>query len=594
MPGIIGIITSSLTEERVRIGREMLASLQHETTYETGTILDRKLGVFAGYTAHRGSFAAGLNRRGTENASLLLAGECFEDEAPRKANENWLLQRYVANGESFPSSLNGLFSGVVCDREACRIVLFNDRYGLERIYIHETPDTLYFASEAKALLRVFPKTREFDEEGLSQFLAYGCTLGQKTLFRGITLLPPASCWIFLPGKPVKRQKYFSPAEWEAQDPLPQSESDRLFAETFRRILPRYITQPEALGIALTGGLDSRMIMACLPSLPHKPVTYTFAGRTENLLDARIAERVAATLGLEHRVLRLDDDFLVNFGQWLDRSVYLSDGCCSATGTHELYFNRLAAQLAPIRLTGNYGSEVFRSVSTFKPLGLDSALLTPEMATQVNAVVAERRSAPVHPVTFAAFQEIPASLVGTLFTGRSQVSFRTPYLDNDLVKLAYRAPLASRSSPLPALRLIETANPILAKLPTDRGQIGTTGGAAWFCRRAFAEMTFKMDYYHTEGLPGVFSPLNPFLALAKYTGLLGLHKFLPYAGWFRSNLNPYVKEVLSDQRSRDIPYFSPVFLRRMLDKHSARTRNYTREINIALTLASVNRCLLRYS
>lgn len=594
MPGIIGIITSSLTEERKRIGREMLASLQHESTYETGTIIDQKLGLFAGYTAHKGSFAAGWNRRGAERASLLLSGECFDDEAPTTSNENWMLQRYAANGESFASSLNGLFSGVVCDREACRLVLFNDRYGLERIYIYETPDTLYFASEAKALLRIFPKTREFDEESLSQFLAYGCTLGHKTLFRGITLLPPASCWIFSPGKPVKRQKYFSPTEWEDQDPLPQSESDRVFAETFRRILPRYTTQPEALGIALTGGLDTRMIMACLPPLPQKPVTYTFSGQTEDLLDASIAGRVAATIGLEHRVLRLGDDFLSNFGQWLDRSVYISDGCCNATGAHELYFNRQAAQLAPIRLTGNFGSEVFRSVSTFKPLGLDPALLAPEMAMQVNAVVGERRSAPIHPVTFAAFQEIPSNLVGTLFTGRSQVSFRTPYLDNELVKLAYRAPLANRSSPLPALRLIETANPSLARIPTDRGQMGAARGAAWFCRRAFSELTFKMDYYHTEGLPGILSPLNPFLDLAKYTGLLGLHKFLPYARWFKSNLNPYLKEVISDQRAMEIPYLSPAFARQMLDEHGAGTRNYTRELNIVFTLESVNRCLLRHS
>ena len=61
-------------------------------------------------------------------------------------------------------TLNGLFSGLLVDRRRNLALLFNDRYGIERIYYHETPAALYFASEAKALLRVLPELRAFDEE----------------------------------------------------------------------------------------------------------------------------------------------------------------------------------------------------------------------------------------------------------------------------------------------------------------------------------------------------------------------------------------------------------------------------------------------
>jgi asparagine synthase (glutamine-hydrolysing) len=338
-------------------------------------------------------------------------------------------------------------------------------------------------------------------------------------------------------------------------------------------------------------LDTRMIMACLPPLAAKPITYTFSGRTENILDARIAGKIAAALGLEHRVLRIGDDFLRDFGHWVDRSVYISDGCCSATGAHEIYYNRQAAQLAPVRLTGNFGSEVFRSVSTFKPLGLDPSLLAPDMARRVNDIEAGMRAASINPVTFAAFQEIPWSLVGTLFTGRSKVTFRTPYLDNELVELAYRAPLAHRPSPLPALRLIEEANPRLARIPTDRGQIGTRRGAAWLFRRLFAETTFKLDYYRAEGLPGRLAPLTPLLKLGHPLGLLGLHKFLPYSRWFRSELQPYLREAVTDSSTRSLPGFATTFLEPMIEAHASGRKNYTREINAILALGSVARNLL---
>ncbi len=79
-------------------------------------------------------------------------------------------------------------------------------------------------------------------------------------------------------------------------------------------------------------------------------------------------------------------------------------------------------------------------------------------------------APVHPVTHAAFREIPWHLFGTLAAGRSQVVFRTPYLDNEIVRLAYRAPGRLRLSAAPALRLIHRQDPALASIPTDQGLV----------------------------------------------------------------------------------------------------------------------------
>ena len=78
-----------------------------------------------------------------------------------------------------------------------------------------------------------------------------------------------------------------------------------------------------------------------------------------------------------------------------------------------------------------------------------------------------------------FREIPSSLFGSLAAGRSQVTFRTPYLDNDLVSLAYRAPADARRSPDSALRLIGESDPRLGRIPTDRAL--SSGDAARFTR-----------------------------------------------------------------------------------------------------------------
>ena len=93
-----------------------------------------------------------------------------------------------------------------------------------------------------------------------------------------------------------------------------------------------------------------------------------------------------------------------------------------------------------------------------------------MADRVEAVAAEQRDRVVHPVTHAAFEEVPWHLFGTLAAGRSQLTVRTPYLDNRIVELAYRAPPHLRRTSAAALRTIQRADPRLAAIATDRGYV----------------------------------------------------------------------------------------------------------------------------
>ncbi len=152
----------------------MLDVMRHEPFYESGSLAYTEQGLFAGWMAHANSFAACqpfFNE--ARDIEILLSGECFPDPAMvamlrRQGHrfENimgaWLPHLYEERGERFWEELNGMFSGLLVDKREGRVVLFNDRYGTERLYWHETADAFYFASEAKALLRVLPELREFD------------------------------------------------------------------------------------------------------------------------------------------------------------------------------------------------------------------------------------------------------------------------------------------------------------------------------------------------------------------------------------------------------------------------------------------------
>jgi asparagine synthase (glutamine-hydrolysing) len=434
--------------------------------------------------------------------------------------------------------------------------------------------------------------RQFDPEGVADFLTYGCTLNWKTLFRGIEILPGGSAWSFEAGQ-CRKGKYFSTETWESQPQLAAGEFENRFQETFKRILPRYFESPSKIGVALTGGLDTRMIMACRPQTNGHTTCYTFSGNNGQTLDDRIAGRVAATTGLEHQLLRLGPDFFSNFAAHADKAVFVTDGCAGIFNAHEPYFNRQARQLAPIRLTGNYGSEILRNMSTFKPIPFSPELLSVDWRAKMDSRAQKLQTRFAQPMTFAAFKEIPWNLYGNLSAGRSQLSFRTPYLDNELVSLAFQAPEQIRKSSMPSIRLILANDAALGKIPTDRGFVGKNSGLSFLCRRVFAETTFKLDYYNSEGLPSLLAPFEPvFKTITSGLGVVGLHKFLRYRSWFRNEFADYARGVLNNLQSRSNDFWNPDFVKRMASKHIEGRKNYSLEINAVLTLEAVERLLFR--
>src|SRR5208282_1514358 len=109
--------------------------------------------------------------------------------------------------------------GLLTDRQRRTATLFNDRYGMHRIYYHESKEAFYFAAEAKAILAVRPELRKANFRSLGEFVACGSVLENRTLFDGVRLLPGAAAWVFRNGAIEQRNAYFRPRDWEEQGVL---------------------------------------------------------------------------------------------------------------------------------------------------------------------------------------------------------------------------------------------------------------------------------------------------------------------------------------------------------------------------------------
>ena len=202
---------------------------------------------------------------------------------------------------------------------------------------------------------------------------------------------------------------------------------------------------------------------------------------------------------------------------------------------------------------------------------------------------------MHPVTHAAFRGVPWHLFGTLAAGRSQLVFRTPYLDNEIVRLAYRAPPRLHLSVLPALRLIHWQDPG-ASVNTDRSGsgVGQAGAPRQSPTACSAGRPSSSTIFTRKACPTGSEPFDPLLDALARTNLLGLHKFLPYRSWFRRELSDYARAVLTDPQTARQPYWNARVLPALIDDHVRGRHNRVRELNAVLTVEAVERLLVRDS
>lgn len=605
MPGIAGIIAEGSRGKNEKNLREMIECMMHEPFYVLGTFVEESIGMYGGWVSHPNSYVRSLpvfNEK--KDIALILSGEIFLDGEIIKGlrsqgydygefNPKYLLHLYEDDSNEFLRQLNGWFSGLLVDLRSNKVVLFNDRYGMGRIYYHECRDSFYFSSEAKSLLKIKPELREVDLRGLGEVFACGCVLENRTVFKNIRMLPGGSAWTFYNGKCVKKDHYFSPASWEERPGLGRDAFYRKLKGIVAEVVPRYFVAKEPVALSLTGGLDTRLIMAYRQD-SHIPLPcYTFGGGHGDILDVRIAREIAAKQHQAYSVVRLDSKFFSSFHDVAERSIYITDGVLDICGSHELYLSRMARQIAPIRLTGNYGSEVLRNVSTFKTGTICDELFHPDFSRYISE--ARRTFSEVKGgirLTVTAFKEIPWSLYGSLAAAQSQLTVRSPYMDNDLVELAYQAPRDPKVCKELFVQLITAIDRDFMSIRTDRGIGGGSQVVSSKIIQILYAVWFKLEWYYNDGLPHWLSKADAMLSpLHPERLILGHHKYLHYRMWFRNELSDYVRGMLLDRKTESRPYFNKKFVEDMVGAHLRGEGNYTNEINKVITTELLHRVLM---
>lgn len=228
-------------------------------------------------------------------------GHTFRGNADTEA----VLHGYREWGDEVLTRLNGMFAIAVWDVPRQRLLLARDRAGIKFVYYRHDGDELVFGSELRAVLAAGGPRPTVDPTALNLFLRYRYTPSPLTIYAGVRKLAPGTKIVVEDGRvDVRRWWDYDPTPF---DPAPTADEagDRLF-ELYREAVRRQLMSDVPLGLLLSGGVDSALLLALMrehgADWPTFTVGYGEAYANDELSDAA---RTAELFGAKHSEVRLD-------------------------------------------------------------------------------------------------------------------------------------------------------------------------------------------------------------------------------------------------------------------------------------------------
>jgi asparagine synthase (glutamine-hydrolysing) len=212
---------------------------------------------------------------------------------------------YKQWGDEVLNRLNGMFGLAIWDERKRRLLIARDPFGIKPIYYRIDDGNVWFGSEIRSILATAKKSPEPDPMALNLFLRYRFTPAPYTVFKGVRKLAAGTMLVFEDGEYSLRRWYryrpqpFSPAKAEDQA------RDELI-EIYKRAVKRHLLSDVPVGLLLSGGVDSALLLALMNLYGNSWRTFTVGyGSTfadDELVDAA---QTATILASNHTEVLLD-------------------------------------------------------------------------------------------------------------------------------------------------------------------------------------------------------------------------------------------------------------------------------------------------
>jgi asparagine synthase (glutamine-hydrolysing) len=267
-----------------------------------------------------------------------------------------IVHGYKEWGTEVLNQLNGMFGLAIWDVAKQRLVVARDAMGIKLIYYRVADGQLTFGSEIRAVTAADQSSPDVDPEALKLFLQFRYTPSPLTIFKSIRKLAPGTMLVAEQGEWREVRWYdYKPAPFSI--PKSDEEATEELLELYRAAVKRHLLSDVPVGILLSGGLDSGLLLALMNEQGDSWPAYT-VGYGESFKDDELADaaETAAILGARHTAVRLTQS---EFEKSMPHIVQFLEEPIAASSIVPMYFvSQRARQDVKVALIGQGPDELF--------------------------------------------------------------------------------------------------------------------------------------------------------------------------------------------------------------------------------------------
>ncbi len=380
MCGIAGFIDTGADASSANVLRHMTDCIAHRGPDAVGYLSEAP--VFLG---HRRLSIIDLSSAGRQplanedgSCHIIYNGEVFNHASLRPAlvaaghtytgrsDTETILHAWEEYGADCVQHFRGMFAFAIWDKNKRRLFCARDRMGIKPFYYWHQGNVFAFASEIKALLEHPAVSARLNESAIQEYLAFGYTSGETTLFSGIQRLAPGHTLTvdIVDGKPAISIASY----WDVPGPRDlglKTEEDwtRELRRRLEETVEMRLMSDVPLGVFLSGGVDSSAIAAFMRRMTTGKVkTFTVGYDETAYSEVPWANEVAQFIGSEHHEVRVG---MQDFFNALPRLVWHEDEPITWPSSVSLYFvSRLASEHVKVVLTGEGSDELFAGYARY--------------------------------------------------------------------------------------------------------------------------------------------------------------------------------------------------------------------------------------
>jgi asparagine synthase (glutamine-hydrolysing) len=222
-----------------------------------------------------------------------------------------ILKAYHRWGIGCVDRFLGMFAFVVAERDSGRTVMARDRLGIKPLYLARAAGWLRFASTLPALVAAGELDTSIDRVALHHYMTFHSVVpAPHTILTGVRKLPPATVRIVEPDGTEKDHVYWRPAFVRPDPPMSAEAWKETLLEKLRVAVERRTVADVPVGVLLSGGLDSSLIVALLAKGGQRGLmTFSIGFESAGGMSGDeffYSDIVAKAFGTDHHQIRIDN------------------------------------------------------------------------------------------------------------------------------------------------------------------------------------------------------------------------------------------------------------------------------------------------